>query len=172
MMFVPHRKTMYGPPRPVTGIALLFYLHFISSCTWGEKLWKMGFNIALPSSKQTNFVALSPRANYTDWSTATCRRNLVPTFVDRGVSSGQRGGYPTVVNLSFLDRSQSTTYRIKIRTRDHIQKISHYYSRSEQPRFILGLALELHSKLSAGSPIDTASSIKLLGSIVTLHFRN
>jgi hypothetical protein len=28
----------------------------------------------------------------------------VPTFVDRGVSRGQRGGSPTVVNLSFLDR--------------------------------------------------------------------
>jgi hypothetical protein len=29
---------------------------------------------------------------------------LVSTFVDRGVSRGQRGGSPTVVNLSFLDR--------------------------------------------------------------------
>jgi hypothetical protein len=58
----------------------------------------------LISKKQTNSVALSPRANYTDWATATCRRNLVPTFVDRGVSRGQRGGYSTVVNLSFLDR--------------------------------------------------------------------
>jgi hypothetical protein len=33
-------------------------------------------------------------------------RNLVPTFVDRGVSRGQRGGSPTVVNLSFLDRNR------------------------------------------------------------------
>jgi hypothetical protein len=41
-------------------------------------------------------MALSPR------STATCRRNLVPTFVDRGVSRVQRGGSPTIVNLSFL----------------------------------------------------------------------
>jgi hypothetical protein len=49
-------------------------------------------------------MALSPRANYTDSSTATCRRNLVPAFVDRGVSRGQRGGSPTVGNLSFLDR--------------------------------------------------------------------
>jgi hypothetical protein len=54
---------------------------------------------------QTNSVVLSPRANYTDWATDTCRRNLVSTFVDRGVSRGQRGGFPTVVNLSFLDRS-------------------------------------------------------------------
>jgi hypothetical protein len=37
-------------------------------------------------------------------TTATCRGNLVPTFVDRGVSRGQRGGSLTVVNLSFLDR--------------------------------------------------------------------
>jgi hypothetical protein len=31
---------------------------------------------------------------------------LVPTFVDRGVSRSQRGRSPTVVNLSFLDRSR------------------------------------------------------------------
>jgi hypothetical protein len=36
-----------------------------------------------------NSVALSPQANYTDWATATCRRNLAPTFADRGVSRGQ-----------------------------------------------------------------------------------
>jgi hypothetical protein len=30
------------------------------------------------------------------------RRNLVPTFVDRGLSRGQRGGSSTVVNFSFL----------------------------------------------------------------------
>jgi hypothetical protein len=35
-----------------------------------------------------NSVALSPQANYTDWVTATCRRNLVPTFVSRWVSRG------------------------------------------------------------------------------------
>jgi hypothetical protein len=50
-------------------------------------------------------MALSPQANYSDWATATGRRILVPTFVDRGVSRGQRGGSPTVVNLSFLDRT-------------------------------------------------------------------
>jgi hypothetical protein len=56
------------------------------------------------TNKTTNSVAFSPQANYTDWSTATCWWNLVPTFVDRGVSRGKRGGSPTVVNLSFLDR--------------------------------------------------------------------
>jgi hypothetical protein len=34
----------------------------------------------ITQNKQTNSVALSPRVNHTDWSTATCRRNLVPTF--------------------------------------------------------------------------------------------
>jgi hypothetical protein len=52
-----------------------------------------------------NPVALSPQTNYADWSTVICRRSLVPTFVDRGVSRGQRGGTRTVVNLSFLDGS-------------------------------------------------------------------
>jgi hypothetical protein len=61
---------------------------------------------SLVFSLPPNSVALSPQANYTDWVTATCRRNLVPTFVDRGVSHCQRGGSLTVVNLSFLDRSR------------------------------------------------------------------
>jgi hypothetical protein len=54
---------------------------------------------------KTNSVALSSQENYTDLATATCRRTLVSTFVDRGVSRGRCGGSPTVVNLSFLDRS-------------------------------------------------------------------
>jgi hypothetical protein len=45
-----------------------------------------------------NSVAFSPQANYANWTTATCWRNLVPTLADRGVSCGQRGGSPTVVN--------------------------------------------------------------------------
>jgi hypothetical protein len=56
--------------------------------------------------KYTNSVAFSPQANYTDWATATCWRNLVPTFADRRVSRGRCGGSLTVVNLSFLDRSR------------------------------------------------------------------
>jgi hypothetical protein len=49
-------------------------------------------------NSKTNSVAFSPQANYTDWATATWR-NLVPTFADRGVSHGQGGWSPTVVNL-------------------------------------------------------------------------
>jgi hypothetical protein len=71
--------------------------------------------LALPAPHEeqtkTNSVALSPRANYTDWATTTFRRNLVSTFVDRGVSRGQRGGSPTVVNLSFLDRSHYFSFK-------------------------------------------------------------
>jgi hypothetical protein len=56
-------------------------------------------------------VAFSPQANYTDRATAICRRNLVPIFADRGVSRGRRGGSPTVVNLSFLDRSRYFSFK-------------------------------------------------------------
>jgi hypothetical protein len=58
-----------------------------------------------------NSVAFSPQANYTDWASATWR-NFVPTFVDRGVSRGQRGGSPTVVNLSFLDRIRYIFFQV------------------------------------------------------------
>jgi hypothetical protein len=57
-------------------------------------------------------MALSPRANYTDWSTAIYQRDLVSTFVDRGVSRGQRGGSPTVVNLSFIDRNRYFSFQV------------------------------------------------------------
>jgi hypothetical protein len=79
-----------------------------------------------------NSMALSPQANYTDWATATCRQNLVPTFVDREVSRGQSGGSPAVVNLSFLDRNTmymaykfekypaSVTLRILLTISNHI----------------------------------------------------
>jgi hypothetical protein len=58
------------------------------------------------AKQKTNSVAFSPQSNYTDWVIATCQRNLVPTFADRGVSRGQRGGSPTVINLSFLDQNR------------------------------------------------------------------
>jgi hypothetical protein len=62
-------------------------------------------------SKKTNSVAFSPQANYTDWATTTCRRNLVSSFVDRRGSRGQRAGSPAVVNLSFLDRSRYFSFK-------------------------------------------------------------
>jgi hypothetical protein len=62
-------------------------------------------------TNKSNSVTFSPQANYTDWATATCRRNLVPTFADGEVSRGQRGGSPTVVNLCFLDRSRHFSFK-------------------------------------------------------------
>jgi hypothetical protein len=62
-------------------------------------------------TNKTNSVALSPQANYTDWATATCWRNLVPTFADRRMSRGQGGGSPAVVNLSVLDRSRYFSFK-------------------------------------------------------------
>jgi hypothetical protein len=39
------------------------------------------------------------------------RKVVDPTFVDRGVSRGQRSGSPTVVNLSVLDRSRYFSFK-------------------------------------------------------------
>jgi hypothetical protein len=68
-------------------------------------------NITAWIKNKTNSMALSPQANYTDWATATCQRNLVPTFVDRGASHGQHRTIPTVVNLSILDRSRYFSFK-------------------------------------------------------------
>jgi hypothetical protein len=82
----------------------------MNPCTkWWQNLHYIQYRLHLEpgrTKQKTNSVAFSPQANYTDWATATCPRNLVPTFVDRGVSRGQRGRSPTVINLSFLDRNQ------------------------------------------------------------------
>jgi hypothetical protein len=65
-------------------------------------------SMTVPHVKQgnTNSVASTPQANYTDCATATGRRNLVATFADKVVSRDQRGGTPTAVNFSFLARSR------------------------------------------------------------------
>jgi hypothetical protein len=63
------------------------------------------------NADETNFVAFSPQANYTDWSTATGRRILVPIFVDREVSSDRRGGLLTAANSGFLDRSRYFSFK-------------------------------------------------------------
>jgi hypothetical protein len=62
-------------------------LHFpVTVCDVGnihDSEWVLGCRWTY--HKTTNTVALSPRTNYANWATATCRRNLVPSFVDRGV---------------------------------------------------------------------------------------
>jgi hypothetical protein len=85
----------------------------VASKHWNEATdhIRICFRFAHMHKQTTNAVALSPQANYTDWATAICRRNLVPTFVDRGVSHGQRGGSLTVINLSFLDQSRYFSFK-------------------------------------------------------------
>jgi hypothetical protein len=67
--------------------------------------------VSYKKNKQTNSMSLSLQVNYTDWATDTFRRNLAQTFVDRGVSRGQRGASLMVVNLSFLDRSRYSSFK-------------------------------------------------------------
>jgi hypothetical protein len=54
-------------------------------------------------------VDFSPQANYTDWATAAGGRILVPTFADRGVARGQRGGTRTALK-SLFSLSNSGVY--------------------------------------------------------------
>jgi hypothetical protein len=70
----------------------LIRLSWTNSCLARKIEWYQTYYL---HQNKTNTVALSQQANYTDWATATCRRNLVPTFVDRRVSRGHRGGQPT-----------------------------------------------------------------------------
>jgi hypothetical protein len=42
------------------------------------------FNKQTKIKTKTNSMAFNPQANYTDWATATGRRILMPTFVERG----------------------------------------------------------------------------------------
>jgi hypothetical protein len=63
------------------------------------------------STGKTNSVACSPQANYTDRATVSCWRNLMSTFVDRGVSRGQLFGCPAVVKFGFLDRNRYFSYK-------------------------------------------------------------
>jgi hypothetical protein len=69
--------------------------------------------IAIRTTEQTNKQTPWPivRNELYRLTTATWRRNLVPTFVDKGVSRGQRGGSLTVVNLSFVDRSRYFSFK-------------------------------------------------------------
>jgi hypothetical protein len=66
-----------------------------------EALWigPRGRVLRLCDTGKRNSVAFSPQGNYTDWATATGRRILMPTFTDRGLSRGQRGGTLMTVNL-------------------------------------------------------------------------
>jgi hypothetical protein len=65
-----------------------------------------------PISHKTNSVAFGPQTKYTNLQTADGQWILVPAFVDRWVSHGQRGGHPTAVNLIFLDWSRYLFFQL------------------------------------------------------------
>jgi hypothetical protein len=83
-------------------------LHKMSSSyclqTANLKFLVLSLNVVnIKQTNKTNSVAISPRANYTDWATATYRRNLVSTFVDRGV----------VVNISGSKLIRNLSWKCK-----------------------------------------------------------
>jgi hypothetical protein len=78
-------------------------------------------NLTSAIETKKNSVALSPQVNYTDLAAATCRRNLVPTFVDRRVSRGQRGGSPTVTSAITLE---NPNFALKLRLVYAVRKIT------------------------------------------------
>jgi hypothetical protein len=52
-------------------------------CAWGTDFNRIPSKTTYTNKqKQTNSVALSPRANYTDWATATCRRNCQLLWIE------------------------------------------------------------------------------------------
>jgi hypothetical protein len=53
------------------------------------------------TNKKRKPVVFSPQANYTDWAIDNGRRNLVPTFSDRGVPRDQGNGSPPPLNSIF-----------------------------------------------------------------------
>jgi hypothetical protein len=87
---------------------------FLNSCM-GSCIIESVRNVTLKSAgnNKTNSVAFSAQANYTDSATATCRRNLVPTFADRGVSHGGGGSPWSLISVfqtgaaTFLSNSSS-----------------------------------------------------------------
>jgi hypothetical protein len=96
--------------------------HYIPKMQWiYHKLRSINRTAFCSIYSQKYSVALSPQANYTDWATANCRWNLVPTFVDRRVSLGQLSGSLTVVNFSFLGRRSRYFF---------FQAAPHLYSRA------------------------------------------
>jgi hypothetical protein len=72
-------------------------------------LWSQTTSNNLKQAKQTPWPLVRKRTIPTERPALVDQ--LVPTFVDRRVSRGQRDGSPTAVNLSFLDRSRYFSFK-------------------------------------------------------------
>jgi hypothetical protein len=87
-----YKTTNHMSTTPPAGVSSIFQAPSLGFESWYKPRPSRGGQPYTSSSCELNSVALSPQANFTDWATATCRRNLVSTSADRGVSRGQRGG--------------------------------------------------------------------------------
>jgi hypothetical protein len=90
--------------------------------TFGEEPVPVPVPIHPPKSPRGTLLPLLNTTKQTPWPLVRKRtipieppplvdEILVSTFVDRGVSRGQRGGSPTVVNLRFLDRGRYFSFK-------------------------------------------------------------
>jgi hypothetical protein len=79
---------------------------------WKRSVRPMSHTLGLYFHPNSNSEAFSQQRNILTERPPPVGEFLVPTFVDRGVWRGQRGGSPTVVNLSFIDRSRYFFFQI------------------------------------------------------------
>jgi hypothetical protein len=117
---------------------------------WSQSIMSMTYCYT-----HTNSVAFSPQANYTDWSTATGRWILVPTFVDRGVSCGQHGRTPTAINLSFLDWSSYFSFFLYAHEAEWTLFQAHCYSEN-----LVSPGIEPGTSVSAARNSDHETAIR------------
>jgi hypothetical protein len=97
-------------------------------------------------------VALSPASELYRLSDRHLSTNLVSTFVVRGVTRGQRGGSPAVVNLSFLGQnryfsSSSSSFNLTRAERTPLQ--THCYSEN-----LVAPGIELRTSVLAAINMD------------------
>jgi hypothetical protein len=110
-----HRLRFLLPSsRALSHLVIRINLGMFISYTIDRMPWtgdKPSLKAAASTGQQNKFRGLYSASELYRLGDHHFRRNLVPTFVDRGVSLGQRGGSHTVINLSFLDRSRYFSFK-------------------------------------------------------------